>query len=32
MIVLIAENKHNLTQCIAHNLPYILIDKAYKVE
>lgn len=30
--VLIAENEHNLAQCIAHNLPYILIDKAYEVE
>ena len=29
---LIAENEHNLTQCIAHNLPYILIDKEYKVD
>lgn len=30
--VLIAENEHNLARCIAHNLPYILIDKEYKVE
>ena len=29
---LIAENQYNLAQCIAHNLPYILIDKEYKVE
>ena len=29
---LIAENEDNLAQCIAHNLPYILIDKEYKVE
>ena len=29
---LIAENEHNLAQCIARNLPYILIDKEYKVE
>ena len=29
---LIGENEYNLTQCIAHNLPYILIDKEYKVE
>lgn len=28
---LIAENEHNLAQCIAHNLPYILIDKTYEV-
>ena len=26
---LIGENEHNLAQCIAHNLPYILIDKEY---
>ena len=26
---LIAENEHNLAQCIAHNLPYILIDGEY---
>ena len=26
---LIAENAHNLTQCIANNLPYILIDENY---
>ncbi len=29
---LIAENEYNLAQCIAHDLPYILIDKEYKVE
>ena len=29
---LIAENEHNLAQCIAHNLTYILIDKTYEVE
>ncbi len=29
---LIAENEYNLAQCIAHNLPYILIDKIYEVE
>ena len=29
---LIADNEYNLTQCIARNLPYILIDKEYKVE
>lgn len=28
---LIAENQKNLSQCIAHNLPYILIDKEYEV-
>lgn len=28
---LIAENQHNLTKCIAHNLPYILIDDVYEV-
>lgn len=28
---LIAENEYNLTQCIIHGLPYILIDKEYKV-
>ena len=28
---LIAENEYNLTQCIAHNLPYILVDKTYEV-
>ena len=26
---LIAENEENLAQCIAHSLPYILIDEAY---
>lgn len=29
---LIAENTHNLAQCIAWDLPYILIDREYKVE
>ena len=29
---IIAENEYNFAQCIAHNLPYILIDKEYKVE
>lgn len=29
---MIAENEYNLSQCIAHNLPYILIDKTYEVE
>lgn len=29
---LIAENEHNLAQCIAHNLAYILIDKTYEVK
>ncbi len=29
---LIVENEYNLAQCIAHDLPYILIDKEYKVE
>ena len=29
---LIAENEYNLAQCVAHNLPYIMIDKTYKVE
>ena len=29
---LIAQNEYNLAQCIAHNLPYILIDKTYEVE
>lgn len=28
---LINENAHNLDQCIAHNLPYILIDGNYTV-
>lgn len=28
---LIAENEHNLARCIAHSLPYILIDKAYEI-
>ena len=28
---LIAENAYNLSQCIAHNLPYILIDGAYSL-
>ena len=26
---LIAENERNLSQCLAHDLPYILIDKEY---
>ena len=29
---LIAENEYNLSQCVAHNCSYILIDRAYKVE
>lgn len=29
---LIAENEYNLAQCVAHNLPYILMDKTYEVE
>ena len=29
---LIADNEGNLTQCIACNLPYILIEKSYEVE
>ena len=28
---LIDENKHNLENCIKHNLDYILIDKDYKI-
>ena len=28
---LIAENEHNLMQCIAHNLPYILVDGEYNL-
>ena len=28
---LIAENEYNLAQCIAHNLPYILIDGEYSL-
>ena len=28
---LIAENAHNLTQCVAYNLPYILIDGEYNL-
>lgn len=27
MIILITESEYNLAQCIAHNLPYILIDE-----
>ena len=27
--VLIAENAHNLTQCIANDLPYVLFDENY---
>ena len=26
---LIAENRENLSQCVAHSLPYILIDGSY---
>ncbi len=26
---LIAENEHNLTQCVAHNCGYILVDRSY---
>ena len=29
---LLAENEQNLSQCIAYDLPYILIDKTYEVE
>ena len=29
---LIAENRYNLAQCIARELPYILIDREYEVE
>lgn len=29
---LTAENERNLSQCISHGLPYILIDKSYEVE
>ena len=29
---LIADNEYNLSQCIAHDLSYILIDKTYEVE
>ena len=32
MAALIGENEHNLAQCKAYNLPYILIDKTYEVE
>ena len=32
MIFLIAENAYNLAQCIANDLPYVLIDKTYEVE
>lgn len=32
MEVLIEENKANLAQCLARNLPYILIDKSYEVK
>ena len=28
----IAENAYNLAQCLAHNLPYLLIDQAYEVK
>ena len=29
---LIAENGYNLAQCVAHKLPYILIDETYEVQ
>ena len=29
---LIAENEYNLSQCVAHNCSYILIDRIYEVE
>ena len=29
---LIAENEYNLSQCLANDLPYILIDKTYEVK
>ena len=29
---LIADNAYNLAQCIAHDLPYILIDERYEVK
>ena len=29
---LIAENAYNLAQCLAHKLPYLLIDQAYEVK
>ena len=32
MILLIAENEYNLSQCLAHNLPYIVIDGEYEVK
>ena len=28
---LIAENEYNLAQCVAHDLPYILIDREYNL-
>lgn len=29
---LVAENEYNLSQCLANDLPYILIDKTYEVK
>ena len=29
---LIADNEYNLTQCLAYDLPYILIEKTYEVK
>ena len=29
---LIADNERNLAQCQLHQLPYVLIDKAYEVD
>ena len=29
---LIAESGYNLAQCVAHKLPYILIDETYEVQ
>ncbi len=29
---LIAENEYNLTQCVANELPYILVDEVYEVD
>ena len=29
---LIAENEYNLAQCVAHGLPYILVDEVYEVD
>ena len=31
MIILITENAYNLSQCIDRDLPYILIDGAYRI-